>query len=41
MIWPQAMFVPILSSMLLGVMVTALMRQIKSSVAPWKDLQGD
>ena len=36
-----AMFVPILTSMLLGVTLTALMRRIEASIAPWKDLQGD
>jgi ABC-type nitrate/sulfonate/bicarbonate transport system permease component len=36
-----SMFVPILTLMLLGVTLTALMRRIESSIAPWKDLQGD
>jgi ABC-type nitrate/sulfonate/bicarbonate transport system permease component len=36
-----SMFVPILSLMLLGVTLTALMRRIEASIAPWKDLQGD
>jgi NitT/TauT family transport system permease protein len=36
-----AMFVPILTLMVLGVTLTALMRRIESSIAPWKDLQGD
>jgi NitT/TauT family transport system permease protein len=34
-----AMFVPILSLMLLGVTLTALMRRIESWIAPWKELQ--
>jgi ABC-type nitrate/sulfonate/bicarbonate transport system permease component len=36
-----SMFVPILTLMLLGVTLTAVMRRIESSIAPWKDLQGD
>jgi ABC-type nitrate/sulfonate/bicarbonate transport system permease component len=36
-----SMFVPILTLMVLGVTLTALMRRIESSIAPWKDLQGD
>jgi ABC-type nitrate/sulfonate/bicarbonate transport system permease component len=36
-----AMFVPILTLMLLGVTLTALMRRIESWIAPWKELQGD
>jgi len=36
-----AMFVPILTLMLLGVTLTALMRRIESSIAPWKDSIGD
>jgi ABC-type nitrate/sulfonate/bicarbonate transport system permease component len=36
-----SMFVPILTLMLLGVTLTALMRRIEASIAPWKDLQGD
>jgi len=36
-----SMFVPILSPMLLGVTLTALMRRIEASIAPWKDLRGD
>ncbi len=36
-----AMFVPILTLMVLGVTLTALMRRIESWIAPWKDLQGD
>ena len=33
--------VPILTLRLLGVILTALMRRIEASIAPWKDLQGD
>jgi ABC-type nitrate/sulfonate/bicarbonate transport system permease component len=36
-----AMFVPILTLMLLGVTLTALMRRIESSIAPWKETIGD
>jgi NitT/TauT family transport system permease protein len=36
-----AMFVPILTLMLLGVTLTALMRRIESWIAPWKDAVGD
>jgi len=36
-----AMFVPILTLMLLGVTLTALMRRIESWIAPWKDAIGD
>jgi ABC-type nitrate/sulfonate/bicarbonate transport system permease component len=36
-----AMFVPILTLMLLGVTLTSLMRRIESWIAPWKELQGD
>src|ERR1700730_2624237 len=36
-----AMFVPILTLMVLGVTLTALMRRIESSIAPWKDTIGD
>jgi NitT/TauT family transport system permease protein len=36
-----AMFVPILTLMLLGVTLTALMRRIESWIAPWKDTVGD
>jgi ABC-type nitrate/sulfonate/bicarbonate transport system permease component len=36
-----AMFVPILTLMVLGVTLTALMRRIEGWIAPWKDLQGD
>jgi ABC-type nitrate/sulfonate/bicarbonate transport system permease component len=36
-----SMFVPILTLMMLGLTLTALMRRIESSIAPWKDLQGD
>jgi ABC-type nitrate/sulfonate/bicarbonate transport system permease component len=36
-----SMFVPILTLMVLGVTLTALMRRIEASIAPWKDLQGD
>jgi ABC-type nitrate/sulfonate/bicarbonate transport system permease component len=36
-----AMFVPILTLMLLGVALTALMRRVESWIAPWKELQGD
>jgi ABC-type nitrate/sulfonate/bicarbonate transport system permease component len=36
-----SMFVPILTLMLLGVTLTALMRRVEASIAPWKDLQGD
>jgi ABC-type nitrate/sulfonate/bicarbonate transport system permease component len=35
------MFVPILTLMLLGVALTALMRRVESWIAPWKELQGD
>jgi ABC-type nitrate/sulfonate/bicarbonate transport system permease component len=36
-----AMFVPILTLMLLGVTLTALMRRVESWIAPWKDTVGD
>src|SRR5882724_3403441 len=36
-----SMFVPILTLMLLGVTLTALMRRIESWIAPWKDALGD
>jgi ABC-type nitrate/sulfonate/bicarbonate transport system permease component len=36
-----AMFVPILTLMLLGVTLTALMRRLESWIAPWKDTVGD
>jgi ABC-type nitrate/sulfonate/bicarbonate transport system permease component len=36
-----SMFVPILTVMLLGVTLTALIPAIESSIAPWKELQGD
>jgi ABC-type nitrate/sulfonate/bicarbonate transport system permease component len=36
-----AMFVPILTLMLLGVTLTALMRRVESWIAPWKDALGD
>jgi ABC-type nitrate/sulfonate/bicarbonate transport system permease component len=36
-----AMFVPILTLMLLGVTLTALMRRVESWIAPWKDAFGD
>ena len=36
-----AMFVPILTLMVLGVTLTALMRRIESWIAPWKDAFGD
>jgi NitT/TauT family transport system permease protein len=36
-----AMFVPILTLMLLGVTLTSLMRRIESWIAPWKDTIGD
>jgi ABC-type nitrate/sulfonate/bicarbonate transport system permease component len=36
-----AMFVPILTLMLLGVTLTALMRRVESWIAPWKDAIGD
>jgi ABC-type nitrate/sulfonate/bicarbonate transport system permease component len=36
-----AMFVPILTLMLLGVTLTALMRRLESWIAPWKDTIGD
>jgi ABC-type nitrate/sulfonate/bicarbonate transport system permease component len=36
-----AMFVPILTLMVLGVTLTALMRRIESWIAPWKDAIGD
>ncbi len=36
-----AMFVPILTLMLLGVTLTALMRHVESSIAPWKDTHGE
>jgi ABC-type nitrate/sulfonate/bicarbonate transport system permease component len=36
-----AMFVPILTLMVLGVTLTALMRRIESWIAPWKDTIGD
>jgi ABC-type nitrate/sulfonate/bicarbonate transport system permease component len=36
-----AMFVPILTLMLLGVALTSLMRRVESWIAPWKELQGD
>jgi NitT/TauT family transport system permease protein len=36
-----AMFVPILTLMLLGVTLTTLMRRLESWIAPWKDTIGD
>jgi ABC-type nitrate/sulfonate/bicarbonate transport system permease component len=36
-----SMFVPILTLMLLGVTLTALMRRIESWIAPWKETIGD
>jgi NitT/TauT family transport system permease protein len=36
-----SMFVPILTLMLLGVTLTALMRRIESWIAPWKETVGD
>jgi ABC-type nitrate/sulfonate/bicarbonate transport system permease component len=36
-----AMFVPILTLMVLGVTLTALMRRVESWIAPWKDTIGD
>src|SRR5271156_6208436 len=36
-----AMFVPILTLMLLGVTLTALMRHVESRIAPWKETHGD
>jgi NitT/TauT family transport system permease protein len=36
-----AMFVPILTLMLLGVALTALMRHVESRIAPWKETHGE